>query len=85
LREFMREWRRSTAKEKDVPAFVVLHDTSLDELCRVHPRTLQELSHVHGFGVHKTAVYGPSILEALSRFRSGERAAQFPIAKSARA
>ena len=24
LREFMREWRRSTAKEKDVPAFVVL-------------------------------------------------------------
>ena len=85
LREFMREWCRSTAKEKDVPAFVVLHDTSLDELCRVHPRTLQELSHVHGFGVHKTAVYGPSILEALSRFRSGERAAQFPIAKSARA
>src|ERR1700719_1239010 len=85
LREYMREWRRSAAKEKDVPAFVVLHDTSLDELCRVHPKTLQELSHVHGFGVHKTAVYGPSILEALSRFRSGERAAQFPIAKSARA
>ena len=85
LREYMREWRRSAAKEKDVPAFVVLHDTSLDELCRVHPKSLQELSGVHGFGAHKTEVYGPGILEALTRFRSGARAAQAPIAKSARA
>jgi ATP-dependent DNA helicase RecQ len=83
LREFMREWRRSAAKEKNVPAFVVLHDTSLDELCRVHPKTLQELSGVHGFGAHKTEVYGPGILEALTRFRSGARVQQASIAKSA--
>ena len=34
LREYLREWRRVTAKEQGVPAFVVLHDTSLDEICR---------------------------------------------------
>jgi ATP-dependent DNA helicase RecQ len=85
LREYMREWRRSAAKEKDVPAFVVLHDTSLDELCRIHPKTLQELRRVHGFGEHKTAIYGPGILDALTRFRNGARVQQAPMAKSARA
>jgi ATP-dependent DNA helicase RecQ len=85
LRAYMREWRRSAAKEKDVPAFVVLHDTSLDELCRIHPKTLQELRRVHGFGEHKTEIYGPGILEALTRFRNGARVQQAPMAKSARA
>src|SRR5246127_2018825 len=35
LREYLGEWRRSTAKEQGVPAFIVLHDTSLDEIVRV--------------------------------------------------
>jgi ATP-dependent DNA helicase RecQ len=85
LREYMREWRRTTAKEKGVPAYVVLHDTSLDELCRIQPRTLTELRHVHGFGERKTELFGPAILDALGRFRGGARATQAPIAKSARA
>ena len=34
LREFLREWRRTVAKEKMMPAFVVLLDTSLVVLCR---------------------------------------------------
>ncbi len=43
LREHMREWRRNTAREQGLPAFVVLNDASLDELCRVSPKTLTEL------------------------------------------
>ena len=34
LREYLREWRREMAKEKSTPAFVVMHDTTLDEICR---------------------------------------------------
>jgi ATP-dependent DNA helicase RecQ len=75
LREHMREWRRNTAREQGLPAFVVLHDSSLDELCRVHPRSLTELRAVTGFGERKTELYGKQILEALSRFNSGARAA----------
>ncbi len=37
LREFLREWRRTTARERGTAAFIVMHDTSLDELCRVRP------------------------------------------------
>jgi superfamily II DNA helicase RecQ len=75
LREHMREWRRNTAREQGLPAFVVLHDSSLDELCRVSPRTLDELRGVTGFGERKTELYGKQILEALSRFGSGASAA----------
>ena len=37
LREYLREWRRVKAREQSIPAYIVMHDTSLDELCRVKP------------------------------------------------
>jgi ATP-dependent DNA helicase RecQ len=72
LRECLREWRRAMAKERDVPAFVVMHDTSLDQLCRRKPETLQELRQVPGFGEKKAAIYGPQILNVLAQFRRGD-------------
>jgi ATP-dependent DNA helicase RecQ len=69
LRERLREWRQAAAKEREVPAFVVMHDTSLDELCRRRPASLQELRQVHGFGEKKTANYGREILAVLAQYR----------------
>jgi ATP-dependent DNA helicase RecQ len=74
LREYLREWRRTTARERGTAAFIVMHDTSLDELCRVKPRSLAELRSVSGFGEKKTELYGPGILDALAEFRRGARA-----------
>jgi len=75
LREYLREWRRKIAKEQGVAAFVVMHDTTLDELCRVKPRTLPEMLGISGFGVRKVDRYGKQILQALEQFRKGMRAA----------
>jgi ATP-dependent DNA helicase RecQ len=75
LREYLREWRRTTAKERGTAAYIVMHDTSLDELCRVRPRSLGELRRVSGFGDKKTEMYGAGILEALAEFGRGARAA----------
>jgi ATP-dependent DNA helicase RecQ len=75
LREYLREWRRTTAKERGTAAYIVMHDTSLDELCRVRPRSLGELRRVSGFGDKKTEMYGVGILEALAEFGRGARAA----------
>jgi ATP-dependent DNA helicase RecQ len=74
LREYLREWRRLTSKEMGTAAFIVMHDSSLNELCRVRPRSLEELRGVSGFGERKTELYGPQILEALEKFRNGARA-----------
>jgi ATP-dependent DNA helicase RecQ len=78
LREFLREWRRTTAKRQLVPAYVVMHDSSLDDLCRKLPSSLAALRHVSGFGERKTELYGPGILEALADFRTKGRIAHDP-------
>jgi ATP-dependent DNA helicase RecQ len=82
LREYLREWRRSAAKQQGVAAFVVMHDTSLDEVCRIRPTSTAELLQVPGFGQRKTATYGQQIFEALERFRNGDRASAVPSKKS---
>ena len=75
LREYLREWRRAMAKENGVPAYIVLHDSSLEEICRRRPKVLAELREIPGIGERKAEVYGQEILNALEKFREGERAA----------
>ncbi len=82
LREYLREWRRNTAREQGIAAFIIMHDTSLEELCRVQPTSLVRLRGVAGFGDKKTERYGQSILEALKRFREGTRATETPAKPS---
>jgi superfamily II DNA helicase RecQ len=58
---------------------VIMHDTSLDHLCQVRPRSLEDIRKVSGFGERKTEMYGRAILEALERFRKGARVAPEPF------
>ncbi len=81
LKEYLREWRRTIAREREVAAFVVLHDSALMDLCAVKPRTLLELRRVSGFGDKKVEMYGKEILDALRRFREGARAKNEGMAK----
>jgi ATP-dependent DNA helicase RecQ len=81
LREYLREWRRETSRRQGVSAFIVMYDTSLDELCRRRPASLAELRSVPGFGERKTETYGHELLDALARFRGGARATAVPEKK----
>lgn len=74
LREYLREWRRTKAREQGVSAFIVMYDTSLEEVCHRQPTSLEELRTIGGFGERKTETYGREILEALEKFRQGARA-----------
>ena len=74
LQDYLREWRRTVAREKNVAAFVVLHDSTLEEICRRMPKSFAELREIQGIGERKAEVYGQLILDALARFRQGERA-----------
>jgi ATP-dependent DNA helicase RecQ len=74
LREYLRMWRREVAKRQGIPAFTVMHDTSLDELCRVMPESLAAIRQIYGFGERKTESYGREILDAINRFRQGVHA-----------
>lgn len=74
LKEYLREWRRNISRQKGIAAFIIMHDTTLEQLCGAMPSSLSELRRVPGFGEKKTEMYGDEILAALERFRNGERA-----------
>ena len=60
-----REWRKELAKTSGVPAYVILHDTTIAALCELRPRTMEELLTVPGIGEKKAERFGRQILEIL--------------------
>ena len=76
LAEYLREWRRTLARERKIPAYIILHDSVLEELCRRRPASFRELQQIPGIGERKADVYGADILQALRTFGQGARARQ---------
>jgi superfamily II DNA helicase RecQ len=60
--EALREWRRREAARRSVPAYVVLHDRTLEALVAARPATLGALSEVPGIGPAKLEAYGEDLL-----------------------
>jgi ATP-dependent DNA helicase RecQ len=68
LLQHMREWRRDFAKKRGVPAFMILNDASLADLCRKEPQTIEDLLEVTGIGEKKAQSFGKEILTVLHKF-----------------
>ncbi len=83
LRDYLRQWRRKMAKEQGVAAFIVMHDTSLEQICLSPPKTLSDILGISGFGQRKVEMYGTQLLQALEEFRNGARASASPERKIA--
>jgi ATP-dependent DNA helicase RecQ len=62
LRARLRTWRSDIARERGVPAYVVLHDATIDGIVRAWPTTLDELRNVPGIGDKKLEHYGEELL-----------------------
>jgi ATP-dependent DNA helicase RecQ len=75
LRAYLSEWRRAISKERGTPAYLVLHDSTLEEICRRKPKFYEELLQITGIGERKAEMFGQEILDAMARFRGGSRAA----------
>jgi ATP-dependent DNA helicase RecQ len=61
----LKAWRLSQSRDQGVPAYVVLHDSTLVEIARQRPRDLAALAAVPGIGTTKLARYGAELLEAI--------------------
>ncbi len=62
VRNRLRAWRVSLAKQMKVPAFVIVHDATIDAIARDLPRTLEDLYDIPGIGERKAARFGADIL-----------------------
>jgi DNA helicase-2/ATP-dependent DNA helicase PcrA len=71
--EALRVWRRERARTDGVPAYVVFHDRTLEQLAAVLPTSDDELLDVAGVGPTKAVRYGVDILGVLEPFRVAAR------------
>ena len=62
LLDRLKQWRLAEAKAQAVPAYVILHDSTLAELARRRPRALTDLAGVPGIGARKLERYGDALL-----------------------
>ena len=60
--EALRAWRRREAARRAVPAYVVLHDSTLAALAAARPSSLAALAGIPGIGPSKLEAYGKEIL-----------------------
>ena len=68
LFESLRQWRWEAARQKNVAAFMILYNRTLEEIARSRPRSLPELLEVHGIGPQKLAEFGADILEVVASY-----------------
>ncbi len=61
----LKKWRLEKSRADKVPAFVILHDSTLEHLCVRKPASLPQLRAVPGIGESKLERYGEEILELL--------------------
>lgn len=59
------EWRKQTAQERSVPAYVVFTDATLMALAEQRPTSSQGLLKISGIGAQKLELYGDDLLRLL--------------------
>src|ERR1700674_765786 len=62
----LRDWRSQVARRQGVPAYIVFHDRTLNELAARRPRDLVELEALPGIGRSKLDRYGQALLEIIA-------------------
>lgn len=73
LRERLQEWRTERFKADNVPAYTIMHQSTLLEIAVSMPLTKAQLMAVKGFGEAKYKKYGEEILAICNEFAQGNR------------
>ena len=66
LVEALKAWRLDASKRLGVPAYVILHDRTIEEIAAARPETERALISISGIGARKLEDYGDDILEIVA-------------------
>ena len=64
--EALRGWRASIAREQNVPAYVIFHDSTLRAMAMARPRSLGDMEELPGMGTTKLDRYGAAFLRVIA-------------------
>ena len=62
----LKTWRLERARRDEVPAFVVFHDSTLEEIARERPKELWQLAKVSDVGPTKLERCGDELLAVVT-------------------
>ena len=65
LFEALRECRKQLAEEHNLPAYVIFHDATLQQMAEQRPRNEVELLNITGVGAAKLERYGTEFLDVI--------------------
>lgn len=61
----LKDWRSEKAREVQLPAYIIFHNTHLMAIAKYKPCNLEDLQNINGLGKSKTEKYGIEIIEVL--------------------
>jgi ATP-dependent DNA helicase RecQ len=67
----LRAWRSEMARKRGVPAYVVLHDATIDGIAILRPTSLTQLRDIPGIGDKKLEHYGDELIALVKAGRPG--------------
>jgi DNA helicase-2/ATP-dependent DNA helicase PcrA len=73
VRRALRSWRSAQAARESKPAFVFLHDRTVEALAERAPTTMVALSRVPGIGPAKLEAYGDELLALIAEAVAGSQ------------
>lgn len=68
LFEMLKALRKTMAKERDLPPYVIFQDPSLEEMATTYPTTKDDLASVNGVGMGKVNKFGKEFLELIQQY-----------------
>ena len=74
LREKLQEWRTARFKKDNIPAYMIMHQSTLMAIASWAPQTKGELMRIKGFGEESFKKYGEEILQITAEFKNAEEA-----------
>ena len=68
LVKMLKDLRRTIAKDKGVPPYVVFQDPSIDDMSIRYPITLEEITNIAGVGAGKARKYGQPFVDMIAGY-----------------
>jgi translin len=66
LYKALAEWRTRKANEENLAPFIIAHNSWLNQIIKLRPKTLKDLNAIKGFGERRINKYGKEIIAIMS-------------------
>lgn len=79
LRHLLCELRATLSREKNIPAYLIFYNDTIDEMVNRLPTTLSEFKQINGVGDFKLAKYGPAFIKVISEWVAKNPSSNVPL------